>query len=283
VAGDRVLTLGTNRSYFLFTLPSFEWVAGSVPSAEKDGLGKRWALPREHPHRFQWQAAWTADRKRLAVWTGDWFEVINTADGVQTNRTTSVRREAGKLWRGAHGSPDRVKAGPVAFSPDGSHLAAVIEADIGNQRALCVWDLREELKDPVTYPVADGQWRDSASIQWWGDRFVVTHGGPVDGMLIDVRSGQARRQLMAPPSRKYGFSRDGKLWYVAGADPTRPGTLHVVDAPDPGLLPEAEDYEQIPELRNDFFLRRLWLEPTGVLRQPTRDDPPLRSNLIRRP
>ena len=28
---------------------------------------------------------------------------------------------------------------------------------------------------------------------------------------------------------------------------------------------------------------RLWLEPGGVLRNPTRDDPPIKQRLIRRP
>jgi hypothetical protein len=57
----------------------------------------------------------------------------------------------------------------------------------------------------------------------------------------------------------------------------------VVDSLDPALLGDEDDYEQIAELGKEFFLRRLWLEPTGVLKQPARDDPPIKQNLIRRP
>ena len=283
VAADKVLTLGTNRTYHIYSLPSFEAVSGAVPSAERDGLGKRWEPPREHAHRTQWQAAFTADRKRMAVWTGDWYEVVNTADGVQTARTASVRTTAKELWPRGFGNPDQVKAGPAAFSPDGKYLAGVILSDLGTQRALCLWDLTVEFKPPVTYVIPDNQWRDTAAIHWWGNKFVATHGGPVDGMLIDVRSGLPRRQLMAPTYVKYGFSRDGKLWYVAGEDRTQPATLHVVDALDPDVLTEGDDYEQIVDLGEQFFLRRLWLEPGGVLKQPTRDDPPTKTKLIRRP
>lgn len=282
VANDKVLTLASNRSYFIYTIPSFEVLAGSVPSAEKDGLGKRWEPPREQSHRYQWQAAWTADRKRMAIWTGDWYEIVNTADGVQTSRTTSARTEARKLWGRAHGDPDRVKVGPVAFSPDGKFLAGVIMSDFADHRALCIWDATE-MKEPITHLIANNQWQDAASIHWWGNKFVVTHGGRVDGMLIDVQSGVARRQLMGPTYAKYGFSRDGKLWYVAGEDRLQPATLHVVETLDPDQLTEPDDYEQMRELSEEFFLRRLWLEPTGVLRQPTRDDPPIKQRLIRRP
>jgi len=63
----------------------------------------------------------------------------------------------------------------------------------------------------------------------------------------------------------------------------KPATLYVIDSLDPDLLTEGDDYEQIRELSEEFFLRRLWLEPGGVLRNPTRDDPPIKQRLIRRP
>lgn len=282
VGNDRVLTLATNRSYYVYHFPSFESNVGGIMGAEKDGLGKRSNPPRDHAYQSQWEAAWTADRKKMAVWTGELYAIVSLPDGVEVSRTTSARRLAKDLWGNTAGDPNRVKAGPAAFSPDGNTLAAVIQPDFGQKRVLCLWDARE-IREPATYPLTEGQWSDAAAIYWWGNKFVVTHGGRVDGILIDVKTGLARRQLMAPTYGKYGFTRDGKLWYAAGEDRTQPATLHVVDALDPDQLTEGDDYEQIRELNEDFFLRRLWLEPTGVLRQPTRDDPPIKSRLVRRP
>ena len=88
---------------------------------------------------------------------------------------------------------------------------------------------------------------------------------------------------MGPTYGKYGFSRDGKLWFAASEERTKPATVYVVDALDPDVLTGGDDYEQIMDLGQEFFLRRLWLEPGGVLRQPTRDDPPIKQKLIRRP
>jgi hypothetical protein len=81
----------------------------------------------------------------------------------------------------------------------------------------------------------------------------------------------------------YGYGRDGRLWYVSSEERNKPATVHMVDSLDPDLLTESDDYEQIRELDQEFYLRRLWLEPTGILRKPTRYNPPLRERLIRRP
>ena len=102
-------------------------------------------------------------------------------------------------------------------------------------------------------------------------------------MLIDVRTGLGRRQLMGPEYNRYAFGRDGRLWYAAGPDRAEPATVYVADAPDPDALKEPDDYEQIMELNQEFFLKRLWMEPGGVLRKPTRYAPDLHKRLIRRP
>jgi hypothetical protein len=254
-----------------------------VAATDKEGLGKNTDGSVENPTRYQRQMAVTADHKRMAVWTGDVFVIVNTADGVEASRTTSVKRLAQDLWRG-DAALERAHPGPVAFSPDGNTLAAVITHDWAGSKkhALALWDARE-MKEPTVYPVANNQFHDAPAIYWWGSRFIVTHGSKVDGMLIDVRTGLARRQLMGPLYGKYGFTRDGKLWYAAGEERKKPATLYVVDSLDLDVLTEGDDYEQIRDLSEEFFLRRLWLEPGGVLRSPTRDDPPIKQRLIRRP
>jgi hypothetical protein len=282
VANDRVLTLGTNRSIYIYSIPTFESLTGGVGSMEKEGLGKRSWVPHDYQYRAQWEAAFTADRKRMAIWTGDGFTIVNTTDGTDVGAVAGVRALAKAEWGNTAGDANRVKGGPAAFSPDGSILAAVVISDSGNKRLLCLWTVADGALTTY-YRIADNQWNDAASISWWGNKFIATHSDRVDGMLIDLKTGQPRRQLMGPTHGKYGFSRDGKLWYAAGDDRTKPATLNVVDALDPSLLGDGDDYEQIPELGQEFFLRRLWMEPAGILRQPTRDDPPIKQKLIRRP
>jgi hypothetical protein len=282
VANDRVLTLATNRSFFIYSLPSFEWQTVAVAAVEKDGLGKRSWVPHDYQYRVQWEEAFTADRKQIAIWTGDGLTIANTADGSEVGGISGVRALARSEWGNTAGDPNRVKGGPAAFSPDGSTLAGVVMSDGGNKRLLCLWSVPDgALKN--FYRIADNQWNDAASIHWWGNKFIATRGGRVDGFLFDVQKGYPRRQLMGPTHGKYGFGRDGKLWWAAGEDRTKPATVYVVDALDPAALGDGDDYEQIEELGKEYFLRRLWLEPGGVLRQPMRDDPPLKQKLIRRP
>lgn len=282
VANDTVLTLATSRSFFIWPVPSFEPQTVTVAAVEKEGLGKRSWVPHDYQYRVQWEEAFTADRKRIAIWTGDGFTIANTADGSEVGGISGVRALARSEWGNTAGDPNRVKGGPAAFSPDGSTLAAVVMSDGGNKRLLCLWSVPDGALTNF-YRIADNQWNEAASIHWWGNKFIATHGGRVDGFLFDVRKGQPRRQLMGPTHGKYGFSRDGKLWWAAGEERTKPATVYVVDALDPSALGDGDDYERIEDLGQEFFLRRLWLEPGGVLRQPTRDDPPLKQNLIRRP
>jgi hypothetical protein len=282
VANDKVLTLATNRSFFIYSIPSYESQTVAVAAVEKEGLGKRSNPPHDYQYRAQWEAAFTADRKRIAIWTGDGYTIASTADGSEVGGISGVRALARAEWGNTAGDPNRVKGGPAAFSPDGSTLAAIVAPDFGNKRLLCRWSVPDgALKD--FYRIAENQWNEAASIHWWGNKFIVTHGGRVEGFVFDVQKGQPRRQLMGPTHGKYGFTRDGKLWYATSEERTKPATLHVVDALDPDRLGDGDDYEQIAELGQEFFLRRLWLEPTGVLREPTRDDPPIKQKLIRRP
>jgi hypothetical protein len=280
VANDKVLTLATDRTFFVYSLPTYENQTYAVAAVDKEGLGKRSNPPHDYQYRTQWEFAFTADRQRMAVWTGDGYTVVHTADGAEAGGAAGVRSLARAEWGNTAGDSNRVKGGPAAFSPDGNTLAAIVAPDFGNKRLLCLWNVADgQLTSLIR--IADNQWREAAGIAWWGNKFIATFGGQVDGLLIDVQKGLPRRQLMAPMGGRYGFGRDGKLWWIAGEDRNKPATLHVVDALDPSLLGNGDDYEQIPDLGNDRFLRRLWLEPGGVLKQPTRDDPPIKQRLIR--
>jgi len=288
IGNDRILTLGTTRAFYIYQLPGFE-PSQVVLRATGDKLGQRTPQFGQDMPKLQWQTAFTADRRRMAVWCGDSFAIVDTVEGLEQMRTPSVLAMAKELWPRSPRPDFFLRTGPMAFSPDGSVLATVISNGVGfsEEHILCLWDAKEP-KEPTKYQIPTNQFNESHSIFWWGSRYVVTsggrsHGADVEGMLIDVRTGLAKRQLMGPEFRKYGFGRDGRLWYAASEGRDEPATMHVVDPPDADTLSEPDDYEQIRELREEFFLRRLWLEPQGVLRKPTRLNPPLQQRLIRRP
>lgn len=288
VGNDKVVTVSAGRVFDLWQLPTFEKVAGGAVGGAGQQLGQfeNW----ETNGRYQRQVAFSADHKLMAIWNGKGYTFVNVLEGQEVFRTPDVRSK--ELW--PQGGNAEVTAGPVAFSPDGAYLAGLLY-DPGKQKpVLCLWDARQQAA-PTYWPVASNQLNDAPGLYWWGTRFLVTHGGKVDGMLIDVQGHGAKRQLMNPPFYGYGeganwnppmhhtFGRDGRLWYFASEERNLPATMHVVDGLDPDLLTEAEDYEQNLQLGEEFFLRRLWLEPTGVMRKPTRADPPLGQRLIRRP
>lgn len=290
VGNDKVVTVSAGRVFDLWQLPTFEKVAGGALGGTGNQFGQ--FENQEANGRFQRQVAFSADHKLMAVWNGKGYTFVNVLEGQEVFRTPDAK--ARELFALRQGEPTEVKGGPVAFSPDGAYLAGIVFDWTGRKPALCLWDARQPA-EPSHWQVASNQLNEAPGLYWWGNRFVVTHGGTVDGMLIDIQTGQPRRQLMGPPFYGYGagvgrnppmhhgFGRDGRLWYFASKERNQPAVMHVVDGLDPDLLGEVDDYDQNLQLGEEFFLRRLWLEPTGVMRKPTRDDPPLGQRLIRRP
>src|SRR5262245_42987364 len=278
--GDKVMTLSTARVFDVWPLANLQEpvVAGARYAATGDLLGKDDRFGMNNLDKFQRQVAFSRDHQTMAVWNGNGYTLVNCAEGLQTIRTAPL-------------SDLRIlqpKAGAAAFSPDGAVLAGIIlTGRFDKEVILCLWDTKEQ-KPPTTYDIPANQFNESPGIAWWGNRYVVTSGGraggaEVEGMLIDARSGNAKRQLMGSEFRHYGLARDGRLWYASSPDRNDPATMHVVEAPDAELLNEPDDYEQIMILKEELFLRRLWLEPQGVMRKPSRINPPLQQRLIRRP
>lgn len=285
VGTNKVATISSARILDVFPLPAFDppIVSGSLIEGPKsDQLGHDDFGRNEH-FKYQRQVAFSADHKFMAVWNGDGYTIVNAVDGQGIIATPSTKALVKQIWP-REPFLDRVKAGAVAFSPDGKILAGVLTHDFGSKKhLLCFWDTKEP-KEPELLEIGAGQMNDAPALYWWGNRFVVTHGAKVEGMLIDVRTRLPKRQLMGPAYPKYGFGRDGRLWYAVSEERTTPATMYVVDGIDPEHFIEPDDYEQIPELREEFFLRRIWLERSGVMRKPTDPDPSiLRQRLIRRP
>lgn len=284
VGNDRLATISTARFMDVFPLPTFDppVVSGAVIDGPRSELlGKDDRFGQHEKDKYQRQVAFTADHKIMAAWNGSGYSLFNTQNGEKILDTQPLSGR--ELWP-RESFPDRMSAGAVAFSPDGKILAGVLTHELGAKKhALCLWDANESrLLD--NFEIRAGQMNDAPAIYWWGNRYVVTHGAKVEGMLIDIRTGLAKRQLMGPSYNKYGFGRDGRLWYAVSEERTKPATMYVVDAIEPEQLIEPDDYEQIMELREEFFLRRLWLESFGVMRKQTDFDASLRQQrLIRRP
>jgi hypothetical protein len=284
VGNNKLATVSTARVMDVWPLPAFDppVVPGLVIPGAKEQIGKD--AP-EKSDKYQRQLAFTADHSLVAVWNGDGYTFVRTADGQDAGGTGSVRALAKQFWPNDPNNDFWIKAEACAFSPDGQALAGIIKNTWGGKKfLLCIWNVANPLQDPTKYAIPDVQYRDPPGMAWWGNRFIVLQGGKIEGQMIDVRTGVAKRQIMGPASNDhYGFGRDGRLWYLASEDRMKPATVYMVDAFDPDLLTESDDYEQIKELDGEFYLRRLWLEPTGILRRPTRYNPPLRERLIRRP
>jgi hypothetical protein len=279
VGNDKLITLSSARFVDVWPLPAFDpkVVDGiSIPS-KGDHLGKDDRFGNNSLDKFQRQSAFSADHKLLAVWTGSRIAVVGTADGVEVFGTGSLVEQA-KEWRWK--VPDQIKLGGMAFSPDGKTLAAMIHSNFGErQHVIGLYDIGAK-KDPDFIEVRTNQLNDSPAICWWGNRYIVTQGAKVEGMLIDVLTKLPKRQLMGPRYAKYGFGRDGRLWYAVSDELKSPATMYVVDGIDADRLIEPDDYEQIVELRNDFFMRRLWMEKTGIMRQQADPDQSLRQQRL---
>jgi hypothetical protein len=285
IGNDKIITISTARFVDVWPLPKFDpkIVDGVQVDARGDQLGKDDRFGQNTNDKYQRQLAFTPDHKLMAVWNGNGYTFINTLDGTDRGATLPVSPDLVKEMWPREPLPDRVKATGVAFSPDGSTLAGILTHDFGSKKhALCLWNVKEQ-KPPAWFPIPSNQFNDSPAIYWWGNRYVVTHGARTEGMLIDKLTGLAKRQLMGPSYQKYSFGRDGRLWYAISLERNDPATVHVVDGIEPDQLTEPDDYEQIMELKEEFFLRRLWLEPPGVTSKPLRYDPPLHQRLIRRP
>jgi hypothetical protein len=283
VGSDRVVTVGTKREFYTYKLPSFESTADRVVWTGDDPLGRTHGPVPENLHRLQYQVAFTADHRRMAVWNGNGYTIVPLAAAGEHVATPSVRQMVSQVWRKV-GFADSFRAGAVAFSPDGKLLAGIISHFMNQNHLLCVWEVTSTTAEvQLAQEIPPGQSIDWTSLAWWGNRWIVTGGSKTEGMVIDARTGLGRRQLMGPEFNRYGFGRDGRLWYAAGPDVAEPATMYVVDGVDPAALTEPDDYDHVPHLKPEYFLRRLWLEPGGVLRKPIRPNPDLHKRLIPRP
>ncbi len=279
VGNDKMVTISTARGMDMWQLPGFGTV-WSVPAVRSSAPPLQTPFGEDDAIRHERFVAFSADRKQLAVWTGTGYAVTNVADG----------SDIGILPVASLGMKD-VEAGPVAWRPDGKTLAMVFKhGNFGSKIiSLVLWNPNDE-NAPAVHPIYTSQYDESKGINWWGNRYIATTGSRVEGVLIDSQTGKVVRQLMVPAKKVFSFSRNGRLWYAVTPElkdrpnPNGPATVVMADSPDELIEKDGnqDPYEDIPAARGKF-LRRLWMEPTGVLKTPARYDPPLTVRLVGQP
>ncbi|WP_029630798.1 zinc ribbon domain-containing protein [Zavarzinella formosa] len=274
IGNNKLVTINTMRGMDVWSLPSFESV---VSGAKYRSVGEpllSWNDFNVSSLKYERFVAFSVDRKQVAIWAGDGYVVANTEDGLEAARlsTTALNLQ-------------NIKAGPVAWRPDGKVLAAIFEhGNFGNPSVILVlWDISNPAV-PTVHNMYANQFDQSKGLNWWGNRYVITTGGRVDGVIIDTQNGKVLRQLMSPAKKVFGFSRNGRLWYAVSPELRDPAKILMVDSPE-DLLEKDGNQDPYEDIINNKgrFLRRLWMEPEGVSRMPTRFDPPLRQNLISQP
>ncbi len=288
VGPDRIATIGTNGAVYVYKVPTFEVEKTAQVRLTNKALSHDTRRGQDDHERHQWKVALSADHKRLAVWYGEGYVITDTVEVAEISRTPSVAPLAKEIDPGRRVRPEDIQAGPVAFSPDGKTLAGFVRFDLfSNDVVLCLWD-PTRTAEPTRHHLTSTRFNDALGLAWWGSRYLVltgcrSEGGDIEPVIIDSKTGEPVRQLMSPDDHKYAFGRDGRLWYAVSKERRELATLLVIDPPPADLLDDGGgNYEEVPNLKG-AFLRRVWMEPTGVLKKPTRYNPPIQRGLVRQP
>ncbi len=169
------------------------------------------------------------DRKTLAIFNRDGFELRDTATG-------ALQRETARPAK--FNTVD--SAGGVAFSPNGKTVAAVLTIQRWSKESeevLAGWDVATGRFIGDT-ALPNGRFVNSRSrLMWWGPNHVVARAGtPKEGLAVAWPGGQQVRQLEAGYWQKDGMiapnSPDGRLWFVAGTEDSTAAFLTTVDVPE---------------------------------------------------
>lgn len=173
-------------------------------------------------------AAVSPDGKALAVWKGDFFELLDLGTRKPRGRTAALALQGGE-WG--------VKVRRAAFSPDGRCILALLEplAQGASEPELACWDVQGGAA-PRRFAAGSDEGL------WWGSGHVVAvpHDGSARGRVYDAATGYLVCALEHPPARRASVSGDGALWFLA---PNGPEATFVARVPYParaiGLLAPA--------------------------------------------
>jgi len=229
--GDRLVTIDGAGQVDLWSFS---------PSGGEPKKITRYTPPQSVSFTYR-RSAVSADRKRLAVFNGkDGFFILDTADLKLQGQVKSAEDEL----RQVQGLTQAMQA--VAFSPDGSQLAALFTQQkfLGRKKTLINltylvrWDLNtKERLARVADPTKLGK-NATAAIGWWGKDYcwVTDQGGKRGSGLVAWNDPKKALALTPKGQVDSGFpgTPDGRYWYAI-VGPQNTPILNALDNPGAGL------------------------------------------------
>jgi hypothetical protein len=237
VADDRLLTINQAGDMDLWTVPGAKPIYHLAARRERQFNEPQVGLALSH------------DRKTVAVFNGDGFNLHNTADGRLVGKTAHVAKFK-MLYS--------VRA--AAFSADGKSLAAVMMVWSGKPAAeliLLSFDVATgRFGGDFTLPAAES--RETNTLAWWGSKHVFAYASiERKGQIIAFPSGPGERSVQVGYRLQSGLlapnSPDGRLWYVVESDDAATAFLTTAELPEQELRAGPEQPET-----------KLWLTAKGV-------------------
>jgi hypothetical protein len=237
IAEDRLLTINQAGGMDLWKVPELQpmyHIAGKPARAFADpriGLGVSF------------------DRKTLAVFNRDGFELRDTATG-------ALQRETARLAK--FNTVDGCRG--VAFGADGKTVAAALMVRQWDrpEEVLASWDVATgQLVSDARLPEGSG----TAQVLWWSPKYMIVGGATPakESVALECPSGVPVRQMEAGYWQKNGLiapnSPDGRLWFVAGTDDSTKAFLATVDMP-----------ENERRIEGDRPKERWWLTANGIMK-----------------
>jgi hypothetical protein len=230
VAEDRLVTVDQAGGLDLWSMPDFEPIQHVAARTKSSFVNSQWGL------------AFSFDRKVLAVFNGEGFDLVNTATG-------DLIRKTGPLPEG--GTIKSVCG--VAFSADGSRLAALlgVQPEKGEPQAI-----------EARYEVTTGKCAGTANlglfaamesnfpnVAWWGPKHLLAWGKTRNqAHVAEAETGKGLRRIELGTKDQVGrfaaVSPDNRLWYAAAG--TTPGTAYLaaVEVPEDELRAGAENVDE---------------------------------------
>jgi hypothetical protein len=220
IAEDRLLTVNQAGGLDLWSMPDFAPIHHVASRTKSSFVNSQWGL------------AFSFDRKILAVYNAGGYDLIDTGSG-------ELLRKTGPL----PGDGTVKEASGVAFSADGSRLAAYFRVNAANgeaQSVLARYDVASG-KCVGTTTLADVTvlGSNALSVAWWGEKHLLVWAETRNqARVVEAETGKVLRRLdlgTDQTGRFAALSPDNRLWYAAGETAFQTAYLAGVEVPEDEL------------------------------------------------